>query len=271
MRHLLCLVKMLIDKSTCAGLVIALSGIGLGLALEGGKVSQILQPTAGLIVFGGTIGAVMVQFPMRTVLDALKQLKNVFFSSAPESDTLVQNLLQYAFKARHDGLVSLDGELEKIQDPFLKASLTLAVDGMDAADLKKMTELQLDYQAEKSEEAIRVFEAAAGYSPTIGIIGAVLGLIQVMQQLQNVSQIGRGIAIAFVATIYGVGFANLFLLPAAGKLKIRLREREVIQEMMLEAVLCIIDKMNPRTLEMRLGSYLPSTPQREVAKTPVMQ
>lgn len=262
---------MLIDKSTFAGLAIALSGIGIGLALEGGKVTQILQPTAGLIVFGGTIGAVMVQFPLRTVFEAATQLKNVFLSSAPESDALVQNLLQYASKARHEGLISLDAELEKIQDPFLKASLTLAVDGVGAADLQKMTELQLDYQAEKSEEAIRVFEAAAGYSPTIGIIGAVLGLIQVMQQLQNVNQIGRGIAIAFVATLYGVGFANLFLLPAAGKLKIRMRERQVAQEMMLEAILCIIDRMSPRTLEMRLGSYLPSTPQREVVKTPVMQ
>ncbi len=262
---------MLIDKSTFAGLAIALSGIGIGLALEGGKITQVIQPTAFLIVVGGTIGAVMVQFPMQTVLKAVTQLKNVFLSSVPESDALVQNLLQYAFKARHDGVVSLDAELEKIQDPFLKASLTLAVDGIEAAELKKMTELQLDYQAEKSEEAIRVFEAAAGYSPTIGIIGAVLGLIQVMQQLQDVSQIGRGIAIAFVATLYGVGFANLFLLPAAGKLKIRLREREVMQEMMLEAVLCIIERTNPRTLEMRLGSYLPSAPQREAAKIPVIQ
>jgi chemotaxis protein MotA len=259
------------DKSTLGGIVIALSGIGIGLVLDGGKLAQILQPTAALIVLGGTIGAVMVQFPLRTIFAALVQLKNVFIDAEPESDELVQNLLQYAVKARRDGLVSLETELDKIQDAFLRESLTLAVDGVSAADLRKMMDLQLDYQGEKDERAARVFEAAAGFSPTIGIIGAVLGLIQVMQQLQNISEVGKGIAVAFVATIYGVGLANLFFLPAAGKLKIRLRERQVVQEMTLEAVLSIMAGINPRALELQLGSYLPVAPRRELAKVEVTQ
>ena len=172
--------------------------------LDGGSLAQVLQPTAALIVIGGTIGAVMVQFPLRVVLQAVSQLQHVFFNSEPESDALVQNLLRYAFKARKEGILSLDTELAKIKDPFLKESLMLAIDGVSPTDLRKMMELQLDYQGEKDDRIPKVFEAAAGFAPTIGIIGAVLGLIQVMQHLQDINEVGKGIAVAFVATIYGV-------------------------------------------------------------------
>lgn len=243
------------DKSTFGGILVAFFGIVCGLMLDGGKLAQVLQPTAALIVLGGTIGAVMVQFPLPVVLQAGKQLKDVFFNPASDSDALVQNLLRYAYKARKEGLLSLDSELGKIQDPFLKESLMLAIDGVGADDLRKMMELQLDYRGEKDERVPKVFEAAAGFAPTIGIIGAVLGLIQVMQHLQDINAVGRGIAVAFVATIYGVASANLFFLPWAGKLKIRIRERQVVQEMMLEAVLSIIEGVNPRSLEMQLGRF----------------
>jgi chemotaxis protein MotA len=249
------LVKMRLDKSTVVGIAIALLGLGTGLMLDGGKLVQVLQPSAALIVLGGTIGAVMVQFPLRIVLQALAQLKDVFLNAEPESDFLVQNLLRYAYKARKEGLLSLDAELAKIKDPFLKESLMLAVDGVNSADLRKMMELQLDYQGEKDERIPKVFDAAGGFAPTIGIIGAVLGLIQVMQRLQDINEVGKGIAVAFVATIYGVASANLLFLPWAGKLRIRIRERQVIQEMTLEAVLSIVDGVNPRALELQLNSY----------------
>jgi chemotaxis protein MotA len=183
-----------------------------------------------------------------------------------ESDELVKNLLHYAYKARKEGILSLDAELAKIQDPFLKESLMLAIDGVSAPDLRRMMELQLDYRGEKDARIPKVFEAAAGFAPTIGIIGAVLGLIQVMQHLQDISEVGRGIAVAFVATIYGVASANLLFLPWAGKLKIRLREKQVLQEMMLEAVLSIIDGVNPRALEMQLGRFLGPSPRRGLTK-----
>ena len=255
-----------VDKSTLGGILIALSGIGIGLVLEGGKFVQVLQPTAALIVIGGTVGAVMVQFPLSVVLQALVQLKDVFLNPKSESDAMVQNLLRFAYKARKEGLLSLDGELAKINDPFLKESVMLAVDGVNAADLRKMMELQLEYRGEKDERIPKVFEAAAGFAPTIGIIGAVLGLIQVMQHLQDINEVGKGIAVAFVATIYGVGTANLCFLPWAGKLKIRIREKQVIQEMTLEAVLSIIDGVNPRALEMQLGKFVGSTPKHGLAK-----
>lgn len=255
-----------VDRSTFGGIVIALLGIGCGLMLEGGKLTQVIQPTAALIVIGGTLGAVMVQFPLSVVLQAFIHLKDVFFNPQAESDTLVKNLLRYAYKARKEGLLSLDTELAKIQDPFLKESLMLAVDGVNAPDLRKMMELQLDYRSEKDERIPRVFEAAAGFAPTIGIIGAVLGLIQVMQHLQDINEVGKGIAVAFVATIYGVGSANLLFLPWAGKLRIRLREKQVIQEMMLEAVLSIIEGVNPRALELQLSRYVSGQPRHSLAK-----
>lgn len=259
-------VERAVDKSTLGGIAIALGGIGIGLMLDGGRLAQILQPTAALIVFGGTIGAVMIQFPLRIVLQALRELRHVFTDVLPEPDALVQNLLRYAYKARKEGILSLDSELAKIQDPFLKESLMLAIDGVNAPDLRKMMELQIDYRGEKEERIPKVFEAAAGYAPTIGIIGAVLGLIQVMQQLQNIDEVGKGIAVAFVATIYGVGSANLLFLPWAGKLKIRQRERQVIQEMTLEAVLSIMSGINPRALELQLVSYLPARSRNEPTK-----
>jgi chemotaxis protein MotA len=247
-----------VDRGTITGILLALAGIGIGLVIEGGKLTQVLQPTAALIVFGGTFGAVLVQFPLPVVIQAIVHLKDVFWDSEPDPDTLIQNLLRYAYKARKEGIVSLDGELSKIQDPFLKESLMLAIDGASADDLRKMMELQLDYRGEKAERIPKVFEAAAGYSPTIGILGAIMGLIQVMQHLQDINEVGKGIAVAFVATIYGVASANLFFLPWAGKLKIRMRERQVIREMTLEAILSIIEGVNPRALELQLGSYLPA-------------
>ena len=249
------------DKSTFGGIILALVGIGLGLVLDGGKISQIIQPTAAMIVLGGTIGAVLVQFPLPIVMQAVGQVKDVFLSKRTESDALVQNLLRYALKARKEGILSLDAELAKIQDPFLKESLMLAIDGVKAHDLRKMMELQLDYRGEKDENVAKVFESAGGFAPTIGIIGAVLGLIQVMQHLQDINEVGKGIAVAFVATIYGVASANLFFLPCAGKLRIKTRERQVVQEMTLEAVLSIVEGVNPRALEMQLRRYMsPKSP-----------
>ena len=260
---------MKVDKSTVGGIAVALGGIGLGLVMDGGKLAQVLQPTAALIVFGGTIGAVMVQFPLRIVIQAVRQLKDVFLSTEPEPDSLVQNLLRYAYKARRDGLLSLDAEVARIKDPFLRESLMLAIDGVNSADLRKMMELQLDYEGEKQERIPKVFDAAGGFAPTIGIIGAVLGLIQVMQHLQDINQVGKGIAVAFVATIYGVASANLLFLPWAGKIRIRMRERQVIQEMTLEAVLSILAGMNPRALELQLNSYLTATPRRTAGRVVV--
>jgi chemotaxis protein MotA len=243
------------DKSSFLGVLVALGGILLGLILEGGRMAQILQPTAAMIVFGGTLGAVLIQFPLPVVIAAGRRLGQVFFDNSQDPTIIVGEIVSYAQKARKEGVVSLDSDLANIDDPFLKKSLMLAVDGTEPQEIRKMMELELDNQSEHEDHLPRVFESAGGFAPTIGIIGAVLGLIQVMQHLDDISEVGKGIAVAFVATIYGVGSANLFFLPASGKIKIRVRQEQILREMMLEGVISILEGMNPHMLQIKLLGF----------------
>ena len=252
-----------VDKGSFGGIFVALGGILLGLALEGGKIGQILQPTAALIVFGGTLGAVMVQFPLPVVTAAFASLAQVFFENGEDPLVVVKEMVRYAQKARKDGIISLDSEVTKVSDPFMKKTLMLAVDGTEPAELRKIMEVELENRGERDENIPRVFESAGGFSPTIGIIGAVLGLIQVMQHLDDISEVGRGIAVAFVATIYGVGAANLFFLPSAGKLKIRKREDQLRHEIILEGVTSILEGSNPRMVETKLLSFISEARQNQ--------
>jgi chemotaxis protein MotA len=244
------------DKASFVGILLAVGGILAGLLLEGGNLGQVIQPTAAMIVFGGTLGAVMLQFPLATVVLAFRQLGSVFITPERDPQAVIRQLVGYAQKARREGIVSLDAELANIQDHFLKKSLMLAVDGTEPQELRKMMELELDNQAEYEEQVPQVFESAGGFAPTIGILGAVIGLIQVMQHLDKIDEVGRGIAVAFVATIYGVGSANLIYLPITGKMKLRIRDEQIMREMTLEGVASILEGMNPRMLETKLLGFL---------------
>jgi chemotaxis protein MotA len=244
------------DKSSIGGVILAIAGIVAGLLIEGGHLSQILQPTAALIVFGGTMGAVLLQFPLNTVISAFRSLGHVFAAPRKHNGQLIRLMVSFANKARRNGVVSLDSDLQTIQDPFLRQSLMLAVDGTEPSELRRIMRVSLDSTSESEERLPAVFESAGGFSPTIGILGAVLGLIQVMQHLDNIQEVGRGIAVAFVATIYGVGIANLFFLPFAGKMRIRIRDEHQRREMMLEGVVSILEGMNPRMLEVKLGGFI---------------
>jgi chemotaxis protein MotA len=244
------------DKSSIAGVFLAIVGITLGLHMEGGNLGQIVQPTAALIVFGGTMGAVLLQFPLTTVLAAFRRLTHVFATPAKKNEQLIQQLLAFANKARRSGVVSLDADLQGVRDPFLRRTLMLAVDGTEPVELRKIMTISIDSAVESDDSLPAVFESAGGFSPTIGILGAVLGLIQVMQHLENTQEIGKGIAVAFVATIYGVGAANLFFLPFAGKMRMLAREDHQRREMMLEGIISILEGMNPRILEVQLSGFL---------------
>jgi chemotaxis protein MotA len=193
---------------------------------------------------------------MPIVLSALRRLVQVFFQRKTNPQQTVQQLVVFANKARRNGMISLDADLPAIQDAFLRKSLMLAVDGTEPNELRKMMQMELDNQAEYEDNIPKVFESAGGFAPTIGIIGAVLGLIQVMQHLDNINEVGKGIAVAFVATVYGVGSANLFFLPSSGKLRLRIREEQILHEMTLEGVISILEGMNPRMLEAKLVSFL---------------
>ena len=248
------------DKASIGGVILAVVGIVAGLLIVGGNLGQILQPTASLIVFGGTMGAVLLQFPLTTVVGAFGAMAHIFSAPTKQDAQLINQLVAFANKARRNGVVSLDADLQTIQEPFLKQSLMLAVDGTEPAELRKIMRVSLDSKTEDEERLPAVFESAGGFSPTIGILGAVLGLIQVMQHLDNITEVGRGIAVAFVATIYGVGVANLFFLPFAGKMRIRIRDDHRRREMMLEAVISILEGINPRMLEVKLAGFLEHMP-----------
>ena len=247
------------DKASIGGVVLAIFGIVAGLLIEGGNLGQILQPTAALIVFGGTLGAVLLQFPLTTVVAAFRGMAHIFSAPRKDDGQLIVQLVGFANKARRNGVVSLDADLASITDPFLKQTLMLAIDGTEPTELRKIMRVILDSTTEDEESLPAVFESAGGFSPTIGILGAVLGLIQVMQHLDNIQEVGRGIAVAFVATIYGVGIANLFFLPFAGKMRIRIREVHRRREMMLEGVISILEGMNPRMLQVKLAGFVDDT------------
>lgn len=251
------------DFTTISGVVIACTAILGGLLMEGGQIRDILQITAAFIVIGGTLGAVLVSTPLAVVMGAVRRFRNVVFNRGHSPNTLIDEIIAYATKARKHGLVSLERDAAKIEDPFLRKALNLAVDGADLQEIKKMMDLQIEIEEQHAMAEARVFECAGGYSPTIGIIGAVLGLIQVMKNLANIDEVGRGIAVAFVATVYGVGLANIFLLPAANKIKARIREDTQRKELMLEGVAGIVEGLNPKLMRGKLDAYAPSEPQVE--------
>ena len=244
------------DIASIGGIILALVAILGAMMMEGGNMGQVTQLTAAMIVIGGTAGAVLVQFPLNIFLAALKGVMGVFMHKGADGEKLVTQMVEFANKARKSGIVSLDSDLSKVDDPFLKQGLMLAVDGTEPAEVRKIMQHEIDNKSEIEEKIPQVFESAGGFAPTVGIIGAVLGLIQVMQHLDNIDEVGKGIAVAFVATIYGVALSNLFCLPAAGKLKIRHKEELMVKEMMLEGVVGILEGLNPRMIETKLRTFL---------------
>ncbi len=251
------------DLATLLGLIVAIGAILGGLLFEGGKMADVLQFTAAMIVFGGTMGAVMVSTPQRVLLGAARRLLGVFFDPATSFGGLIEELVGYATKARKSGLVGLEEEAQATPDPFLQKALMLAVDGTDLTELRRMLEIDMGIAEHHGEAEAKVFEAAGGYAPTIGIIGAVLGLIQVMKNLANIDEVGHGIAVSFVATVYGVGAANLLFLPAANKIKARVRVESQRQEIILEAVSGIIEGLNPKLIRAKLEAYALGEPKEK--------
>lgn len=244
------------DYTTLAGLALAVAGILGGLVLENGQVRDVAQVTALLVVFGGTLGAVMVSTPAATLLRALKRSSVIFFEEPCNDESLVNRILHFAMLARRGGIISIEAQALQEEHPLLRKGLLLAVDGVDTIEIRREMELEVRVGEERAEENARVFEAAGGYAPTIGIIGAVLGLIQVMKHLDAVSEIGKGISVAFVATVYGVASANLLLLPAAAKLRSRTRQEIQTQELIVEGVLALAEGLNSHLIRMRLENFL---------------
>ena len=220
-------------------------------------VTVAVMLTAAMIVMGGTFGAVLVTTPLPVFLSALRGLGSVFFDRSSSAAATIDTLIQFATKARKNGIVSLESEASALQDAFLRKAMNLAVDGTDLQELRKMMEIDISLAEQRAEAEAKVWEAAGGYAPTIGIIGAVMGLIQVMKHLEDIKEVGHGIAVAFVATVYGVGSANIFFLPAANKLKARMRQAALLNEMMLEGIVGIVEGLNPKLIRLKLESFAP--------------
>ena len=250
-----------VDFATFIGIMLSVCGIVGGLILEKGSVKDIIQYTAAIIVGGGTAGAVLVTCPLKSVISAIAHLKVVFFERSMDPASLMEEIIMYATKARKQGIVSLEQEAEHTSDRFLRKAINLAVDGTDLEELKSMMELEIDQEEQYAEDAAKVWESGGGYSPTIGIIGAILGLIQVMKNLQNIGEVGHGIAVAFVATVYGVAIANLFLLPAASKIRARAAGDSKLHELALEGVVGMVEGSNPKMIRAKLEAYLHGTKQ----------
>jgi len=245
-----------VDLASIIGVALSLFAILGGQALEGGSLHSITQPTAALIVLGGTIGATLVMFPGAHVKRAVKDAKRVFFAPHVAAGELVSRIVEFAQKARKEGIVAIEDDANKVEDPFLRKTLGLAVDGTSSKQIRDVMDLELRTAEEEAEAGPKVWEAMGGYSPTVGIIGAVLGLIHVMENLSDPSKLGSGIAVAFVATVYGVATANLFFLPMAGKLKVRNHHDAMMRELVVEGVCAMVDGDNPRLIEQKLQGFL---------------
>jgi chemotaxis protein MotA len=244
------------DKLSLFGLLVAATGILGGQLLEGGSVSVLLQLAAFLIVFGGTMGAVMLQHPLKVFVTGIRMAGWVFVTPQIETQKLAYKITAWGSVARRDGILALEAQLKNIDDPFVYKGLQMLVDGNSAEKIREVMDVDLQTYETLRWQAARVWESAAGYSPTIGILGAVLGLVHVMQSLGEPAKLGAGIAVAFIATIYGVGSANLVFLPIAGKLKILMAEQVNKREMLIDGLCMVANAENPRFIENKLKGYI---------------
>ncbi|WP_299978133.1 flagellar motor protein [uncultured Pseudoteredinibacter sp.] len=245
------------DLLTLIGLAIGTAALLGGNFLEGGSLQSLLNGPAALIVLGGTIGAAVLQTPQDNLKRAIRLGKRIFIADSPEFDSGIKQVVNWAVVARRDGLLGLEPLADKEKNRFARKALLLLIDGSNTQSIRQTLEIDLIAQEQRDQNAAGFYESMGGYAPTIGIIGAVIGLIHVMQNLSDPNQLGPGIAVAFVATIYGVAFANLFLLPIASKLKQSVNADSLFKELIIEGIVAIAEGENPRSIELKLQGFLP--------------
>ncbi len=244
------------DWGSLAGIALALIGILYGQAIEGGDVSSLLQPAAFMIVFFGTVGAVLLQTKPKIFMLGLSMSAFVFKPPVDDRTLLARRIHTWSITVRKKGVLGLNLFLEKEQEPFIKKGLQMMIDGTSSEKIREVCAIDMHFYEVQQRSAVKIWDAAGGYAPTIGILGAVIGLIHVMENLSDPSLLGSGIAVAFVATIYGVALANIVFLPIANKLKAHLQHEMMRREMLLNAWVSIVDGDNPTLVEERLEAYL---------------
>jgi chemotaxis protein MotA len=244
------------DLATIIGIIMGFAAVFGGAFLEGLHMGALIQPTAAMIVLGGTFGATFICFPLASIIKAFKDVKIAFLPPKVDHESVVKDIINYATKARRNGLISLEQEAQSVRDPFIKKGISLVVDGIDPQKLRETLEADIMAFEDHTKHSVEFYEAAGGFAPTIGIIGAVLGLIHVMSNLSDTSKLGGGIAVAFVATIYGLMVANIICLPIGTKLKIRMKEEVLRRVMILEGLIAIQNGENPHFIEQKLKAFV---------------
>lgn len=246
----------MIDILTIVGLLVGVAAILVGQFLEGGSISTLINGPAALIVLGGTFGAVMLQSPLAVFVRAMQMVAWTIVNPKVENEAAIQKIISWSNIARREGLLGLENLEESETEPFSKKGLQLLIDGSEPDSIRSIMDVEIHTKEMFDLQAARVFESMGGYAPTIGIIGAVLGLIQVMGNLSDPSLLGSGIAVAFVATIYGVGAANLVFLPVSNKLKNLVHAQTHHREMIVEGMVSIAEGENPRNIETKLMGFI---------------
>jgi len=244
------------DILSLIGLVLAACAILIGAILKGAGIQSLLSGAAFMIVIVGTIASICIQTPLHVMKRALSILPWVFSPPVVERDTMIKKMVEWSNTARKQGLLGLEALIERERDEFVRKGLQLVVDGSEPEIIRSVMEVDLHNRETADTRAAKVFEGMGIYAPTLGIIGAVLGLMAVMQNLADPAKLGHGIAAAFVATIYGIGFANLFFLPVASKLKVAIQGMSQAREMVIEGMISIAQGENPRSIEAKLQGYL---------------
>ncbi|HBC94709.1 MAG TPA: flagellar motor protein [Pelotomaculum sp.] len=242
--------------TTIIGFIIAAGCLIWAYILDGGHISSLLRGTAALIVFGGTIGATTMCFSLQELKTVPKLIKIILFHKHPDEVALIEQIVDLSDKVRREGVLYLEKQLPQIDDDFMRKGIQLVVDGTDPELVRMIMETELYAMQERHSAGAGVFEAAGGFAPTMGIIGTVLGLVHVLGNLESPETLGPAIALAFIATLYGIGSANILWLPIAEKLKNIGKKEDILRELMLEGILSIQAGYNPLLVRERLTAFL---------------
>jgi chemotaxis protein MotA len=254
------------DLATLLGLVVGWASVGVGAILKGGKPEYYVSVPAFLLVFGGTVGATMVSYSLKQMLDLPRVTLHAFLHRPVDVLGTMNRLIRFADRARREGLLSLEGEIQERDDPFLAKGVRLVVDGTDSAVVREILDTEVELMEERHRVGESIYTTMAGFSPTLGIIGTVISLINMMMKLDDPSKLGHMLAAAFIATLYGVALANLVFLPLANKLRARSQEEVLLRQVVIEGVLAIQAGENPRVIEEKLRAFLPPALRSKVSR-----
>jgi chemotaxis protein MotA len=254
------------DLATLLGLVVGWASVGMGAILKGGKPEYYVSVPAFLLVFGGTVGATMVSYSLKQMLDLPRVTLHAFLHRPVDVLGTMNRLIRFADRARREGLLSLEGEIQERDDPFLAKGVRLVVDGTDSAVVREILDTEVELMEERHRVGESIYTTMAGFSPTLGIIGTVISLINMMMKLDDPSKLGHMLAAAFIATLYGVALANLVFLPLANKLRARSQEEVLLRQVVIEGVLAIQAGENPRVIEEKLRAFLPPALRSKVSR-----